>query len=390
MSAAPDVDIAIVGGGVIGLAVASRLTAAGRSLVLFEQHESFGQEASSRNSEVIHAGIYYAPGSLKARLAVKGRRSLYAFAEEHNIPYRKCGKVIVAVTEEEVASLNDLLHRGQENEVEGLRLLTAEEVTQREPHIAAAAGLLSPETGIIDSHQLMATLAKLAEQHGADLVFGATVTGLSKAPAGWEIRYRDSAEEGTIAAGTVVNAAGLHSQDIMCMAGLDPNRLGLTRHMAKGEYFSVSGPSRKKVRGLVYPSPEADLVGLGIHTVIDLGGGVKLGPNAFYVEEIDYRVDESHRTAFHENAAKYLPFLQAEELMPDMAGIRAKLSGPGEPARDFYIAHEADHGAPGFLNLAGIESPGLTASLAIADHVADLIDSDPNRGITGCQQFDSE
>lgn len=368
-----DVDVAVIGGGVIGLSCAAALVGRGRSVVLFERHKSFGQETSSRNSEVIHAGIYYPAGSLKAQLCVAGRRQLYALAEAHGIPCSKCGKVIVATEEKEIPSLEALLAKGQANGVEGLTLLGPDEVAEIEPHVRAVAGLYSPETGIIDSHQLMACFARAAEAHDADLVYGAEVIGLDPIGDGWQVRYRDSQEEGAIATTAVVNAAGLLAQTVMALAGLDVEALGVPGHFAKGEYFALTGSARKKIRGLVYPSPEANLVGLGIHTVVDLGGGVKLGPNAFYVDELEYDVDPAHRSEFFESARQYLPWLSEEDLVPDMSGIRPKLAGPGEGVRDFYIAEETTNGAPGLINLAGMESPGLTASPAIGDYVAELL-----------------
>jgi L-2-hydroxyglutarate oxidase LhgO len=254
-------------------------------------------------------------------------------------------------------------------------MLTRAEVERREPAVRAVAGLLSPETGILDAHGWMDALARRAGAAGADLVPGAAVGRLAPDGGGWTVGFRDSGGEGELRARAVINAAGLGAQETMRLAGLDPEAMGLALHPCKGEYFSVGGALRRAVRGLVYPSPEADLRGLGIHTVVDLGGGLKLGPNALYAEADDLRVDPAHAEAFHREASRYLPSLRAEDLAPAMSGIRPKLAGPGEPARDFHIAHEDAAGAPGFVNLCGIESPGLTASPALGEAVASLVDA---------------
>jgi len=368
-----DFEVLIIGGGVVGLAIAAQAAQKYAPVALLERHDSFGQETSSRNSEVVHGGMYYMTGSLKARLCVEGRREIYRLAEQHHIPYKKSGKIVVAVNDFEILSIEELKLHGEANGVEGLRMLTPEEMGKIEPNVFAQAALFSPETGIIDSHRLMDTFRRIARHAGAELVFSAAVTGLAPVPGGWEVRYFDAEGEGTVTARAVVNSAGLHAQDVMRMAGLNPDAMNLTLHLCKGEYFSVQGPKRKMVNGLVYPSPHADIVSLGIHTRVDLGGTLRLGPSAFYVDKIDYTVDPSHKSDFLDDVKPFLPFLEMEDLFPDMAGIRPKLAGPGEPTRDFHIAHEVEHGAPGFFNLVGIESPGLTASPAIAAHVLSLL-----------------
>ncbi|MHC4917657.1 MAG: NAD(P)/FAD-dependent oxidoreductase [Planctomycetota bacterium] len=373
-AAEPDFDVAVVGAGVVGLAIAAEAAARGRSVAVLERHDSFGRETSSRNSEVIHAGLYYPPDFLKTKLCVEGRRELYRICEENGIGCRKCGKLVVAVEKDEVPGLAALLRHGTAAGVEGLCMLSAAEVGRHEPNVLAVAGLHSPESGIIDSHGLMEHFRRRAEAGGGDTVFGCEVTGLERTGDLWEVRYRDAEEEGAVSCRAAVNAAGLGAQEIMRMAGLDPEAMNLSLYLCKGEYFSVQGPKRVLVSSLVYPTPEHDLKGLGIHTVVDLGGGLKLGPSAEYVDEINYDVDSGHRDAFLEDARSFLPQFEAEDLVPDMSGIRPKLCGPGEAERDFHIAHEAEAGAPGFFNLAGIESPGLTAAPAIGRYVADLLD----------------
>jgi L-2-hydroxyglutarate oxidase LhgO len=368
-----EVEATIIGGGVVGLGIAVRLAPKVKSLVLFERHEAWGQEISSRNSEVLHSGIYYAPESLKAAFCAKGQRMLYELAREAHIPHRRCGKIIIASTEAEVEELHQLKERGERNGAEGLRMLTGAEVVAREPSVKAVAGLLAPGSGIINAHALMDALAACALDAGADLIRGAEVTGLEKGSNGWKISYRDADGEDTLTSRVVINSAGLGAQAVMAMAGIDPEAAGLKLHLAKGEYFTVPSKYRNRLNSMVYPVPHKNLTGLGVHTVPDLSGGFKLGPNAFYVDSIDYTVDESHAAEFYESARKYLPFLQPDDLVPAMSGIRPKLSAVNEAARDFYIRHEAERGAVGFFNLAGMESPGLTSCCTIGDYVAEMV-----------------
>lgn len=368
-----DLDVAVIGAGVVGLAIAAEASSRWQRVAVLERHSGFGRETSSRNSEVLHSGLYYPTGSLKAELCVAGRRAIHALARNGEPPVRKVGKLIVARTADEVGSLEALLVQGRANGVEGLELIGPGAVRAIEPHVQAVAALRSPETGIVDSHRLMRAFECLARERGASIAYGAAVVGLARSARSWSIGYRDASGESTVSSRAVVNAAGLEAQHVMRLAGLDPEAMGLRRHLCKGEYFRVRGPRRAIVGRLVYPSPPADLVGLGIHTVVDLAGVLRLGPNAFYVDVVDYAVDPAHRDAFLQGARSFLPGLAAGDLTPDTAGIRPKLSGPGEAARDFYIAHEADRGARGFVNLAGIESPGLTASPAIARRVAELL-----------------
>ena len=368
-----DAEVIIIGGGVIGLGIAARLAPRVKSLVLFERYDTWGQEISSRNSEVLHSGIYYAAGSLKAELCVQGQRLLYKLAAEANIPYRRCGKIIIASTDEETGELLCLKACGERSGAEGLRMLTGAEVAVREPSVKAVAGLLAPDSGIINAHALMDALAAIAQKSGADLILGAEANRLEKTPQGWTISYRDADGEDTLTSRVVINSAGLGAQAVMTLAGIDPEMAGLKLHLAKGEYFTVPSKYRNRLNSMVYPVPHKNLTGLGVHTVPDLNGGFKLGPNAFYVDSIDYTVDKSHAAEFYESARKYLPFLESDDLIPDMSGIRPKLSAENEPPRDFYIRHEAERGAAGFFNLVGMESPGLTSCCAIGDYVAGLV-----------------
>lgn len=372
-------DVAIIGGGVVGLAILHKVAAEKFNAVLLERHPGIGREISSRNSEVVHGGMYYKPNSLKAQLSVAGRRQLYQFARKHNVAHSRIGKVIVATNEDEVIALEAIHDIGRQNDVEELRLLTPDEVARLAPGVMAVAGLHSPATGVVNAHMLMEAIAKVAEADGGLIVTGAAVDGVSRrGDDGWEVHYSDAEGASLLHTHVVVNAAGLGAQRVMAMAGLDPAEHDLRLYPCKGSYFSVGGESRARIRSLVYPAPEANLAGLGIHTIVDFAGGVKLGPNVEYVAEAaeyDYSVDAGLRGMFFKSASRYLPFLREDDLQPDMSGVRPKLSGPGQPARDFHIAHESAHGLPGFINLAGIESPGLTASLAIGEMVADMIAS---------------
>lgn len=368
-----DLDVIIIGGGIVGLAVADTLSAAGWTVAVMERHPTWGQETSSRNSEVIHGGLYYPTGSLKARLCIEGRRLLYDLCSRTGVPHRRCGKIIVALNADQMADIETLHILGTANGVEGLRLLTGSEIQRMEPGVRAYGGLYSEETGILNAHSLMDCYAERIIAADGVLSPGTEVTGLELQPGGWTLAYRDSTGPNRIPCRAVINCAGLHAQSIMRMAGMNPEAMGLKGYLCKGDYFSVRGSRRLGLTHLVYPVPVRNLHGLGIHTVLNLDGSFKLGPNAYYTDQINYAVDESAQTDFFKKVSTYLPGLKKEDLTPDMSGMRPKLSAPGEPARDFHIAHETDSGLPGFFNLAGIESPGLTSSPAIGRHVARMV-----------------
>ncbi len=371
----PDADfnVIVIGGGVVGLAVAAELASHLDSVALLERHPALGQETSSRNSEVIHAGIYYPTGSLKARLCVEGQRALYQMCAAYDIPHRRCGKIIVAQNQTQIEELESLCALGTANGVEGLRLLRGNEVQEMEPYVHATAGLYSPESGILSVHALMDVLARRIVEEGGDIVLGAEVTGLDGAENFWTVHYQDSGGADKVTCRAVVNCAGLGAQTVMRMAGLDPDPMGLRLYLCKGDYFSVGGTKRKLLKHLIYPTPREHQLSLGVHTVIGLDGSFKLGPSAYYVDEVDYTVNLADRERFFENTCGYLPFLELGDLAPDMSGIRPKLAAPGEGARDFHIAHETGLNMPGFFNLAGIDSPGLTASPAIGRYVTRLV-----------------
>ncbi len=365
-------DIVIIGAGVVGLAIARQLSTRNREILLLERHDGFGREASSRNSEVIHAGIYYPAGSLKAQLCVEGNALMCELCAGHGIPHAVPGKIIVANGAEEIHKLEQLLEQGRRNGVQGLRLMTKAEVLDMEPDIVAEAGLWSPTTGIMDSHSVMNSFARSASDAGVTIAYGCEMIGVEKTADGFLVRARDTdGETLDIGCEALVNAAGLESGSIAAMAGIDIDAAGYRIHPCKGEYFAVADRHRGKIRHLVYPPPTA--ISLGVHSVLKLDGGLKLGPNAFYVDSMNYDVDPGHQRAFFESARKYLPFIEYDDLQPDMAGIRAKLQAPDDPFRDFVIAEESDSGLPGLINLIGLESPALTASIAIARRVAEMV-----------------
>lgn len=356
----------------MGLASAAALARAGRSVVLLERNAALAQEITARNSEVVHAGIYYVPGSLKAVLCVAGRRLLYERCEKLRIPHRRLGKLIVATDADERAVLETLLQRGRENGVEDLRFIDAAEVRRRQPEIRAIAALESPSTGIVDARALSFSYAAEAEQHGAALALRTEVREIEPRSHGYRVVTRDAGSgRGSLDCGAVVNAAGLCADAVAAQAGIDPDARGYRLHLCKGDYFSLAPAAPLRVSQLVYPVPET--AGLGVHLTLDLAGRLRFGPDAEYVDRVDYHVDPGKAAAFARAIARYLPGIREVWLNPDYAGIRPKLARSGEPPRDFVVAEESEAGLPGFVNLVGIESPGLTASAAIADRVVELL-----------------
>ncbi len=361
-------DCVVVGAGVVGLAVARELALAGREVLVLEAEGAIGMHTSSRNSEVIHAGIYYAPGSLKAKLCVAARHVLYRYCEAHGVPHRRCGKVIVAATEAQRPGLERLKAQAEANGVADLRWLSLAELRELEPEVRGAAALFSPSTGILDSHAYMLALQGEAEAHGMTLVLRSPVESGSTSSEGIELKV-GGASAMALAARCVVNCAGLHAQRLaLGIRGMPSDRVPPC-YYAKGNYFTLAG--RTPFRHLVYPMPES--AGLGVHVTLDMAGRARFGPDVEWIDGIDYSVDVSRSRAFYEAIRCYWPGIQPAALMPAYAGIRPKLHAPGEPARDFLIQGPRDHGVRGLVNLYGIESPGLTASLAISRHVAELL-----------------
>lgn len=356
------IEVAVIGAGVVGLAMARELSRRGREVVVIEAAGAFGTGISSRNSEVIHAGLYYPAGSLKARLCVRGKALLYDYCAARGIAHRRCGKLVVATRAQDLPRLQQLAVSGAANGVDDLRLLSAAEVHALEPALQAAGALLSPSSGIVDSHGLMTALLADAENAGATLALASPVTGGARDGDGWRLRVGDGFELG---ARCVVNAAGLFAAQVAMSLGTTAPRL----RFARGHYFSLAG--RTPFTRLIYPLPVDG--GLGVHLTLDLGGQARFGPDVQWLQDteptaLDYAVDPALAPAFEAEVRGYWPGLQPGALQPAYSGIRPKLSGPGEPAADFRI-----DATPGLVNLFGIESPGLTASLALAEHVASLL-----------------
>jgi L-2-hydroxyglutarate oxidase LhgO len=368
----PDVAVTVIGGGVVGLAIAAELAPRYSPLFVLERNAKYGQETSSRNSEVIHAGIYYAPGSLKASLCVEGREMLYTLCEANDIPHRRVTKIITATKPEEEAELERLYKVGTTNGAP-LEFLTAAQVHALEPHITTVGGLLSTSTGIISAHGLMDYYYHAARHHAAEVQLHCTVVGVEKRPDGYQVTIDEGGQQSSFTTEWVINAAGLESDTIASYAGIDIDAAGYHLHYCKGSYFALPSSMNSLASRLVYPVPTKH--SLGVHVVIDLGGRLKFGPDVEYLTERkqQYDVDPAKRHAFAESVRRILPVVKDEDLTPDMSGIRPKTQAPGDPAHDFIIAHETARGLPGLINLIGMESPALTASAAIARHVAGLM-----------------
>ena len=353
-------DAVVVGAGVVGLAVARALARAGREVLVLERHEVIGSEISSRNSEVIHAGIYYPTGSVKAGLCVRGKALLYAHCAAYNVPHERLGKIIVATSAAQFETLSDYQRQGRANGVGELPWMTRREIIALEPELDVLAGVYSESTGIIDSHAFMLSLVGDLEAAGGTVAFLTEVSDLERRDSGVRVRCGDF----DLDADVVVNAAGLSGPAVAA-------RLGGARqgYYAKGHYYTLSGVS--PFSHLVYPVAQPG--GLGVHVTLDLGGQARFGPDVVWQDDQDYRFDGVDFDAFVAAIRRYYPGLDESRLNPGYTGIRPKLAPPGAPASDFVIEGPADTGVPGFVNLLGIESPGLTASLAIAERVVELV-----------------
>ena len=358
------VDCVVVGAGVVGLAVARRLAMAGREVIVLEAEDMIGTGVSSRNSEVIHAGIYYPSGSFKAEACVAGKLWLYDYCADHGVPHARIGKLIVASEESQVPRLRTLQEQAAANGVHDLEYLGANSVNRLEPAVRAVAGLFSPSTGIIDSHGLMLAYQGDAEEHGAMIAFCSPVESGAATPDGILLRVGGT-EPMELLCRTVVNSAGLYAPKLAgSIEGMPPAHVPKA-YYAKGNYFYVTG--KQPFTHLVYPMPEASV--LGVHVTLDLGGQCKFGPDLEWIDEIAYEVDPTRADRFYAAIRTYYPDLKDGSLMPAYSGIRPKIHGPGEPQPDFVVQGPATHGVPGLVNLFGIESPGLTSSPAVADAV---------------------
>lgn len=360
-------DCVVIGAGVVGLAVARQLAVAGRDVLVLEAAETFGTMTSSRNSEVVHAGLYYPPGSLKARLCRRGRDLLYRYLEEHGIEHLRCGKLVVATDNHEIEMLRLIEQRAHANGVDDLRWLSGDGASALEPEVRCLAALLSPSTGIFDSHGYMLSLKGEAETHGTAYAFHAEVAGGASREDGLALSVTNDGYNIGLLCRTVINCAGLGAQDVAGSIRGMPAELIPPLHYSKGSYFSLA--TRPPFTRLVYPPP--DHASVGLHYTRDLAGRGRFGPDAEWVETIDYDVDASRAELFYASIRRYWPGLPNGALQPDYAGIRPKTQSPREPPHDFVIQGPEAHGVTGLFNLFGIESPGLTSSLAIAEYVAE-------------------
>jgi L-2-hydroxyglutarate oxidase LhgO len=361
------VECVVIGAGVIGLAIARRLAQAGREVIVLEAAEGIGTVTSSRNSEVIHAGIYYPAGSLMARMCVNGKRALYQYCRDHGIPHRNCGKLIVATSANETTRLTSIRAHAEANGVNDLQTLSGEAARALEPALNCDAALLSPSTGIIDSHAFMLALRGDAEAAGAACAFHTPLLRARVFSGGIELDAGGDAPI-SLECALLVNAAGLAASAVARSIDGMPIELIPPAYLAKGNYFSCSAPA--PFSRLIYPVPEPG--GLGVHLTLDMAGQARFGPDVEWVDAIDYAVDPARAERFYPAIRRYWPTLPDGALMPSYSGIRPKIVPPAVAAQDFLIQGPADHGVAGLINLFGIESPGLTSSLAIADHVGEL------------------
>ena len=364
--------VLVVGAGVVGLGVARAAALAGHEVIIAEAADAIGTGTSSRNSEVIHAGLYYPPGCIRAALCPRGRRLLYAYCETHGVNHRKTGKLVVATGDAETAKVEAILAQSLANGVEGVRMMTCAEAIALEPALSCVAAMTSPETGIIDSHGLMLALQGEVEDHGGAIAFNTPVERLVPTAAGWDVHY-GGAEPGTLTVDAVVNCAG-HGAQRLARATETYPQSRVPRHiLCKGNYFSY--PGRPAFSRLIYPAPPAH-AGLGVHVTLDLAGRMRFGPDVQWMEGevLEYGVDPHRADVFYAAIRTYWPALPDASLVPDYCGIRPRISGPGEPQADFVIDRPADHGLPRLVHLFGIESPGLTVCLTLGEHVLAAID----------------
>jgi L-2-hydroxyglutarate oxidase LhgO len=358
------VQVLVVGAGVVGLAVARAAARAGHEVIVAEAERGIGAGISSRNSEVIHAGLYYPTGSVRALHCVRGRRMLYDFCASHGIHHRKCGKLLVATSEQETAKVDSIRAQGEANGVEGLEMIGGNAARALEPELWCIAALRSPESGIIDGHGYMLALRGDLEEHGGAIAFGTPIERITRRVQQWRV-YFGGGEPGLLDVDAVVNCAGLGAQALARRIDGYPADQVPRLVLAKGNYFAYAG--RPVFSRLIYPTPVDG--GLGVHVTVDLAGRMRFGPDVEWIEAESYTVDPGRSASFYARIRSYWPGLPDGSLAPDYCGIRPKLTGPGEPAADFMIAGTEQHGLPGLVNLFGIESPGLTCSLSLAEAV---------------------
>jgi L-2-hydroxyglutarate oxidase LhgO len=372
-----DYDMLVIGAGVVGLAIAQKAASENLSVLVCERHPSFANETSSRNSEVIHAGIYYPDNSLKAKLCVPGNKKLYEWCNRYDVPHKRTGKFIIATAQDEVESLHKIYSQGQRNGVEELQFISSEILKTKEPYINAAEAVYSPNTGIVDSHKLMESFIEKAKENNCDFAYKHSVSSIKYNDNFLEVIIIDpEGEPVEINVKYAVNAAGLDSDTVAQAAGIDIDEAGYRLNYCRGHYFRIKSSKKHLANHLIYPVPPADKSGLGIHITIDMNGELKLGPDTQYLKDRvqDYSVSENLQEKFFSAASRYVKGLEFDDIFPDQSGIRPKLQVENGPVRDFIINEESSGGLPGLINLIGIESPGLTCSLEIADFVMNYIE----------------
>lgn len=367
------VDVIIIGAGVVGLAIAAKISQQYKQVLIIDPHNQVGQETSSRNSEVIHAGIYYPQDSLKAKLCVRGNALLYRHCQQYKVPFKKTGKYIVAINEQEQKQLNQIKLKANNNGVSDLEFLNSHQLIKEEPQLTAHSALISPSTGILNSHEYMQSLLWQAQQNGAFFVGCSELIAAQKNETGFNVEIKNTIDETSnqISCNLLINAAGLNAQHCANnIEGLSKSNIPPLFY-CRGHYFTYQGKSPFK--HLIYPVPEKNTAGLGIHSTLDMAGQIKFGPDVQYIDHINYQFDASGadqlKARFVQAIKRYWPQLDTEKLQPGYTGIRPKLQGPDQGFMDFAIHDQSHHGVEGLVNLFGIESPGLTASLAIAEHV---------------------
>lgn len=367
-----DIQTIVIGAGAVGLAIARSLALHGQEVMVLEQHGLIGSEVSSRNSEVIHAGIYYPPGSLRAKFCVEGKRLLYPFCAEHGVGHKRIGKILVATAEDQIKKLKGMKENAERNGVDDLVWLTAEEARAMEPELFCVAALHSPSTGILDAHSFMVAMEGHAEAHGAQVVLNTPVTRLEKLPNGQFNLETGGDMPGAVTCRNLIVSAGLHATKIADTLVFKSNYRPPRTYYAKGQYYALAGKSPFSRH--IYPMPDG--AWLGLHVTVDIGGRCKFGPDIEWIPEIDYSFEPEKLAKFLGFIRTYYPGLDADNLHADYTGIRPKLYREGEPVPDFMIHGPEEHGMAGFVGLFGIESPGLTSALAIGEYVADILDRD--------------
>ena len=365
------VDVIVIGAGVVGLAIAAKMSETHKDVIVIDKNQSFGEETSSRNSEVIHAGIYYPENSLKAKLCTRGKQDLYQYCQVFNVPYKPIGKLIVAQNNNEAVQLEIIKQKAKNNGVTDLSLLSQKEIAKSEPYLNAKAALLSPSTGVIDVHTYMQSLVVQLQSNNGVFVGNTYINHIEPIDSGFIVTLTSHKEPMKLKCRYLINSAGLHSEQVAhSIEGLQKALIPKI-HWCRGHYFSYSGKS--PFNQLIYPVPEENTLGLGIHATLDLGGQLKFGPDTQYIDSLSYQFGDNLKPKFIKAIQRYFPTINPDKLQPSYTGIRPKLQGPKDKFKDFNIQTTNEHNIPGLVNLFGIESPGLTASLAIGDYVANSL-----------------